>query len=126
MSILKSKSEIIDTSNGLDGRKAGGYNFDMRSGIAGHFKDIMKIKKFDPPEIEVTEPTKKASHHEYKVRGTDHNGAFEVWRRYNHFFELRNIMFHRFMGLYVPPIPEKKKLVRKIIFIFNREIKIIQ
>jgi PX domain len=83
----------------------------MQSGIASHFTDIIKIRKHEPPMINVTEPTKKGSHHEYKVSGYDHLGTFEVWRRYNHFFLLRTTLFQRFMGLYVPPIPEKKKLV---------------
>jgi hypothetical protein len=69
------------------------------------------LRKFDPPLIEVCEPTKKASHHEYKVKGSDRSLPFEIWRRYNNFYELRNVLFSRFLGLYVPPIPEKKKLV---------------
>ena len=84
----------------------------MTSGIAGHFKDILKIRKHEPPNLEVSEPTKKGSHHEYRVKGYDYKGEVDVWRRYNHFFELRALMFSRFLGLYVPPIPEKKKLVR--------------
>ena len=46
----------------------------------------------------------------YKIRGSDHLGEFEVFRRYKQFHLLRNVLFSRFMGLYVPPIPEKKSI----------------
>jgi hypothetical protein len=65
------------------------FKIDLKSGIASHFKDIFKLKKQEPPLVDVTEPTKKGSHHEYKVKGYDYKGDFEVWRRYNHFFLLR-------------------------------------
>jgi hypothetical protein len=35
----------------------------------------------------------------------------EVYRRFRNFNEIREILFTRFLGLYVPPIPEKKKMV---------------
>jgi sorting nexin-1/2 len=44
----------------------------------------------------------------YKVRGRDHQGEFEVLRRFKQFDMLRKVLFARFLGLYVPPIPEKK------------------
>lgn len=96
----------------IDSKTNEEFKIDLQTGIASHFKDIMKLKKHEPPLLDVTEPTKKGSHHEYKVKGYDHKGELEIWRRYNHFFLLRSILFQRFMGLYVPPIPEKKKLVR--------------
>ena len=110
------------------GMKHSPFNIDIKSGIASHFKDILKLRNHDQPEIEVCEPTKKGSHHEYKMKGGDHQGQFEVWRRYNHFFELRVIMYQRFLGLYVPPIPEKKKLVnyQTILTFENRATKITQ
>ena len=37
-------------------------------------------------------------------------GDFEVLRRYKQFDVLRHVMFSRFMGLYVPPLPEKKAI----------------
>ena len=45
------------------------FKIDLKSGIASHFKDIFKLKKQEPPLVDVTEPTKKGSHHEYKVKG---------------------------------------------------------
>jgi hypothetical protein len=39
-------------------------------------------------------------------------GDVEVFRRFRHFHELREVLFSRFLGLYVPPIPEKKNIVR--------------
>jgi hypothetical protein len=103
MRLQHSKSQLLESKNEL--------KIDLQTGIASHFKDIMKLRKHDPPLIVVSEPTKKGSHHEYKVKGYDYKGEFEIWRRYNNFYLLRSVLFQRFMGLYVPPIPEKKKLV---------------
>jgi hypothetical protein len=69
-------------------------------------------RKFAPPELVVCEPTLKADtigkHHLYKVKGKDQHGDFEVFRRFKQFDLLRRTLFTRFMGLYVPQIPEKK------------------
>jgi hypothetical protein len=45
------------------------------------------------------------------VIGHDANGGFDIYRRFKHFFLLRDVLHKRFLGLYIPPIPEKKKLV---------------
>ncbi len=78
-------------------------------GIASSFKDLFALRKYDPPELEVCEPQIKTGgatkHHVYKVKGIDHNGVIEVQRRFNHFYLLRDVLFERFFGLYVPPIP---------------------
>jgi hypothetical protein len=50
----------------------------ISSGILSSFKDLMGIRKHDPPEITVSEPVLKSGHHEYKVKGRDHLGEFEV------------------------------------------------
>ena len=74
----------------------------------------MDRKKHSPPQIEVCDPKVQndtiGKHHLYKVRGSDHLGEFEVYRRYKQFHLLRQVLFNRFMGLYVPPIPEKKAM----------------
>ena len=44
----------------------------------------------------------------YKVKGVDYLGEIEISRRYKQFYQLRNVLHSRFLGLYVPPIPEKK------------------
>lgn len=71
-------------------------------------------RKYPPPTIEVCEPQLKADtigkHHIFKVKGRDHQGDFEVMRRFKQFDLLRNVLFARFLGLYVPPIPEKKAM----------------
>ena len=83
--------------------------------MARSFKDIITLRKHDPPLLEVCEPSIKggaaAKHHVYKIRGSDHLGMLEIFRRFSNFYELREILFSRFLGLYVPPIPEKKKMV---------------
>lgn len=75
----------------------------------------MNFRKYEPPQLEVCEPQIKGGaagkHHVYKIQGNDYQGAVEVFRRFRNFDELREILFTRFLGLYVPPIPEKKKMV---------------
>lgn len=82
------------------------------AGIANSFRDIMSLRKHEPPQIEVCEPTIKSGtaskHHVYKVRGRDHLGEFDVYRRFREFDQLRKVLYSRFLGLYVPPIPDKK------------------
>jgi hypothetical protein len=50
------------------------------------FRDVINIRKYDFPEIVVTEPTLKGSgptkHVEYKMTGKDYLGEFEAFRRY--------------------------------------------
>jgi hypothetical protein len=50
--------------------------------------------------------------HVYKVAGKDHLGPIEAYRRYKEFDILRKVLYTRFLGLYVPPLPEKKSVVR--------------
>lgn len=84
------------------------------SGIANSYKDLMGLRKHEPPIISVSEPTiKNGSHHVYKVKGYDHNGEFEVFRRFREFDQFRKTLYSRFVGLYVPPIPAKKAVGKK-------------
>ncbi|CDW87379.1 px domain containing protein [Stylonychia lemnae] len=93
-----------------------GHNefYDLKSGIASNFKDIMNLRKQEPPVIEVAIPVIKNGHHEYQIIGNDQLGHFDVSRRFKHFHLFREILYKRFLGLYIPPIPEKKKLERQI------------
>jgi hypothetical protein len=91
-------------------------SFDMKTGVASCFKDLMQLRHFEPPEILVCEPQKKkattGTHHVYRVVGRDHHGTFEVFRRFKEFYLIRKVLYSRFLGLYVPPVPEKKSVVR--------------
>jgi hypothetical protein len=79
------------------------------------FREIYTLRAYDPPFIEVCEPQLKSSagikHHVYKVRGKDQFGEYEILRRYREFDMLRDVIVQRFYGLYVPPMPPKKKIV---------------
>jgi hypothetical protein len=55
----------------------------------------------------------------YKVKGTDKYGDFESQRRYKDFFALRNALFSRWPGCYIPPIPPKKA-------VGNKDIKFVE
>ena len=78
------------------------------------FRDVARLRKYDFPEIIVCDPSQKGSvskHVVYKMMGKDHLGEFEGFRRYSHFLLFREILVTRFVGLYIPPMPPKKKLV---------------
>ncbi len=99
-----------------------------------NMKELMELRRYPEPEMEVCEPTLKADtlgkHHVFKVRGKDHLGEFEIYRRFKQFDLLRKTLFTRFLGLYVPPIPEKKAVgnttaffVEERMFYLNRFLK---
>ena len=44
----------------------------------------------------------------YTVLGIDRLGSFEIERRYNDFYILRELFVDRWPGCYIPPIPEKQ------------------
>jgi sorting nexin-1/2 len=66
--------------------------------------------------ITVSSPelTKNKSHVEYKIHGRDTDGDFEVMRRYRDFLAIRTILVQNWPGCYVPQIPPKQMIVRKI------------
>jgi len=53
------------------------------------------------------------SHVTYSVKGIDNDGAFEGLRRYNDFFNLWNSLLSWWPGIFIPPIPPKKKVGNK-------------
>lgn len=55
----------------------------------------------------VVNPQKVGSTVKYTVQGQDASGTFEVARRYNEFYALREALVSRWPGCYVPAIPEK-------------------
>jgi len=69
----------------------------ISDGVARSFRDILNLRKIDPPNFDVCEPQIKGGtagkHHVYKIRGTDHMGVLEIERRFRHFYELRNTLF---------------------------------
>ena len=62
----------------------------------------------------VIHPKKDKDHVSYTVIGQDLQGKnFEIERRYSEFFQLRELFKDRWPGLYIPPIPIKKKIGSK-------------
>jgi hypothetical protein len=49
----------------------------------------------------------------YDVEGQDKQGGFSCKRRYNDFHELRSKLVENWPGIFIPPLPEKKTVVRK-------------
>jgi hypothetical protein len=46
-------------------------------------------------------------HTEYHVKGSDSLGEVDVFRRYREFLQFKDILFGRYPGLVIPPIPPK-------------------
>ncbi len=63
-------------------------------------------------EIEVSAPVlvkeSMSSYHTYPISGKDSNGPIECQRRYNLFYEFREVLILRFPGLYIPPLSPKQ------------------
>lgn len=62
----------------------------------------MEVKVTDPQ----ADPTK--GFYTYLVSGSDPLGTFEIRRRYNDFYYLREALVKKWPGIYIPPVPEKK------------------
>jgi PX domain len=100
---------------------------DLPTGCLVTFRDVVNIRKYEFPEILICDPKTTGSgptkHTVYKMSGKDHLGEFEGFRRYSHFNLFREILITRFPGLYIPPMPPKKKLVSYALSMLNRETK---
>ncbi|CAI2359893.1 unnamed protein product [Moneuplotes crassus] len=77
-----------------------------------HSVSVMGEYRGDPKNFEVLDP-QKGSHVAYTVKGYDMEGPFEGKRRYNDFFNLRNLLTARMPGIFIPPIPPKKMMFNK-------------
>lgn len=54
----------------------------------------------------------------YCIKGSDKDSPFEVYRRYSNFAVLRVALVKRWPGCFIPPLPEKKTLVKYCIFLY--------
>lgn len=43
----------------------------------------------------------------YTIKGKDCFGEFEIQRRFNEFYTIRELLLSKWPGQYIPPIPEK-------------------
>lgn len=48
------------------------------------------------------------SHIVYFIKGQDNIGKIDIMRRYSEFYLLREMLFSRYPGIFIPPIPSKK------------------
>jgi hypothetical protein len=48
------------------------------------------------------------SHTQYHITGRDSLGVVDILRRYSEFAQLRQMLFARYPGLLIPPIPGKQ------------------
>lgn len=70
------------------------------------------IIEYDPnAKVIVSDPTKASggisSHTEYKLKGTDWQGEFDITRRYKEFHMLRSLLSKNWPGFFIPSIPTK-------------------
>lgn len=73
------------------------------------------IIEYDPnAKIVVSDPSKASGgisgHTEYKLKGTDSQGEFDINRRYKEFYMLRSLLSKNWPGFYIPSIPLKVTL----------------
>ena len=54
-----------------------------------------------------------STYYAYNLKGSDKNGNFDCFRRYNEFYTLRSILLQQWPGCFIPPIPAKKKIGNK-------------
>lgn len=69
------------------------------------------MQEVEDPKVKlfaVTNPAKVSGHIRYTVSGVDSEGPFEETRRFSEFFALRNVLYQRWPGIYIPALPEKK------------------
>lgn len=66
-------------------------------------------------DFSVFNPRKSSdgNHIVYTVVGIDRLGRFDICRRYKEFNVLRQTLRERFIGMYVPPIPPKRRNISK-------------
>jgi hypothetical protein len=88
---------------------------DVKKGKLKGYKTKKLIKDIDTGiEVAVSNPTvvskKVGKHVQYDISGNDKNGNFSCQRRYNAFHELRVKLCDNWPGIFVPPLPEKKKI----------------
>jgi len=55
-----------------------------------------------------TKGTGANKHTEYKIKGNDSLGEINVSRRFKEFFFFREVMYQRYPGIFIPPIPPKQ------------------
>jgi len=47
-------------------------------------------------------------HVAYRIKGADSLGEIDIYRRYSEFDQFRDLLFLRYPGIFIPPIPPKK------------------
>ena len=47
-------------------------------------------------------------HYEYVIKGYDSLGEIDVTRRFKQFHVFREVLYQRYPGLFIPPIPPKQ------------------
>lgn len=69
----------------------------------------MELSVGEPQLIKQT----MGDYHVYPVHGRDSLGEIECQRRFQNFYDFRNMLATRFPGLYIPPVPKKTTTGKK-------------
>ena len=48
-----------------------------------------------------------SKHFTYRIKGEDNLGEIDIFRRYREFLQFRDLLFVRYPGIYIPPLPPR-------------------
>ena len=55
-----------------------------------------------------TKSSGMGKHTVYRIKGCDSLGEIDIMRRYREFDQFRDLLFLRYPGIFIPPLPPKK------------------
>lgn len=75
--------------------------------------------------VEIVASEKKgkgmSQHIIYQIRGYDDLGDIDVMRRYSEFLVFHDMLFNRYPGLFIPPVPPKARDNKTDFFVEERQ-----
>jgi PX domain len=85
----------------------------LQDGASSGLENVFEQEDPKSAQFRVYNPAKVGSHIKYTVSGVDSEGPFEESRRFSEFFALKEAFATRWLGVYIPAIPEKKLMGNK-------------
>lgn len=85
----------------------------LQDGAQSGLDDVFEQEDPRSLQFRVFNPVKVGGHIKYTVSGVDSEGPFEETRRFSEFFALKEALAVRWLGVYIPAIPEKKLMGNK-------------
>lgn len=85
----------------------------LQDGASSGLDNVFEQEDPRSSQFRVFNPVKVSGHIKYTVSGVDSEGPFEESRRFSEFFALKEALAVRWLGVYIPAIPEKKLMGNK-------------